>query len=144
MKDSYLGSMGAVALVLVLLLKYAALVTLLDSHPAVVLLFPVLGRYAIVQLCFACDYARSGGGLGAFFTAGCGRRELGTALAVALAVALAAAGSAGIAAGLGVALWSFGVALYARRRFGGVTGDFLGFVCESGEAVALLVLAALL
>ena len=142
MKDSYLGSMGAVALVLLLLLKYAALVVLIGKHPAAVLLFPVLGRYALVQLTFSCDYARPEGGLGAVFTRFCGRSELVTALVTALVAALFTAGVRGLLAFFAVALYSACVGLYARRRFGGVTGDFLGFVCETGEAVALLVLAA--
>ncbi len=142
MKDSRLGSMGAVALILVLLLKYAALQVLLPSRPAAVLLFPVLGRYAIVQLCYSCDYARRGGGLGAFFTRECGLRELGLALAIALITALAAAGWEGLRALFAVSVWAFLVACYAWHRFGGVTGDFLGFVCETGEALCLLALAA--
>ncbi len=140
MKERRLGSMGAVALVLLLLLKYG----LLGGHPAVALLFPVLGRYAIVQLCYSCDYARSGGGLGAFFTSGCGRRELAVALVTALLPAVFVFGMSGAAALAAVAGWSFLVGRYARYRLGGVTGDFLGFVCESGEAVGLLILAALL
>ena len=142
MKDSYLGSMGAVALVLLLLLKFAALTALLEAgRPGAVLLFPVLGRYAIVQLTFSCDYARPEGGLGALFTGFCGRREIGLALGTALVAGLFAAGGRGLVAVAAVALYTGAVSFYARRRFGGVTGDFLGFVCETGEALALLVLA---
>ncbi len=144
MKDSYLGSMGAVALILLLLLKFSALSELVSRYPLVVTVFPVLGRYAVVQLTYSTVYARPEGGLGALFTDNCGLRELGLALLTGLVAGFAGAGFAGIAALCVVALYVFLVASYARSRFGGVTGDILGFACESGEALALLVLVALL
>jgi cobalamin synthase len=64
------------------------------------------------------------------------------ALVTALVTALFTAGLRGLLAFFAVALYSACVGLCARRRLGGVTGDLLGFVCETGEAVALLVLAA--
>jgi adenosylcobinamide-GDP ribazoletransferase len=144
MKDSYLGSMGAVTLILLLLLKFSALSALLSRYPLVVVVFPVLGRYAVVQLTYSSIYARPGGGLGALFTDNCGRRELSLALLSGLIVAFAGAGPAGFAALCAVVFYTFLVAIYARNRFGGVTGDILGFVCESGEALTLLVLVAAL
>ena len=144
MKDSYLGSMGAVALILLLLLKFSVLSTLVFKHPLIVAVFPVLGRYAIVQLTYSSVYARPEGGLGALFTENCGSRELGLALLTGLVVGVAGAGVAGFAALCVVAFYAFLVAAYARSRFGGVTGDILGFICESGEALALLVLVAML
>ncbi|MCD6534321.1 MAG: adenosylcobinamide-GDP ribazoletransferase, partial [Deltaproteobacteria bacterium] len=84
MKDSYLGSMGATALVLLLLLKYSALAVIINKAPLALIIFPVLGRYAIVQLTFSSVYARAEGGLGAIFTNYCGQREWLTAAIITL------------------------------------------------------------
>ncbi|MFH1035560.1 MAG: adenosylcobinamide-GDP ribazoletransferase, partial [Pseudomonadota bacterium] len=61
---------------------------------------------------------------------------------LALVAAGLAAGRAGVAAALAVGLWGGLLALWYRRRLGGVTGDTLGAAIESAEALALMVLCA--
>ncbi|MCD6292464.1 MAG: adenosylcobinamide-GDP ribazoletransferase [Deltaproteobacteria bacterium] len=142
MKDSYLGSMGATALTLLLLLKYSALTVVIDKFPLALIIFPILGRYAIVQLTFSCVYARAEGGLGAIFTNFCGRREWLTATAISLVAGLLFAGTAGLASCFAVAIYAVVIKFMVQQRLGGVTGDILGFACESSEALTLLILAA--
>ena len=143
MKDSFLGSMGATALILLLLLKFSALLTLVKEAPLSLILFPVFGRYAIIQLTFSSDYARPEGGLGAIFTSHCGRRELTIAAATAVTAAILFAGFAGLLSFLAIVLYVILIRSAAGRKLGGVTGDILGFACESSEALTLIILVAL-
>jgi len=142
MKDSYLGSMGATALTLLLLIKYSALSLIITKAPLALVLFPVLGRYAIVQLTFSSVYARPEGGLGAIFTNHCGQRELFSAVIISLISGLLFAGFAGFLSFVAVLIYVVIIKYAAQRRLGGVTGDILGFACESGEALVLIVLAS--
>jgi adenosylcobinamide-GDP ribazoletransferase len=142
MKDSYLGSMGATALTLLLLIKYSALSVIINKAPLALVLFPVLGRYAIVQLTFSSVYARPEGGLGAIFTNHCGQRELLYAAIISLISGFLFAGLAGFLSFIAVMIYVVIIKYAAQRRLGGVTGDILGFACESGEALVLIVLAA--
>ncbi|MCK5916686.1 MAG: adenosylcobinamide-GDP ribazoletransferase, partial [Deltaproteobacteria bacterium] len=142
MKDSFLGSMGATALILLLLLKFSALLTIVKDLPAALIIFPIFGRYAIIQLTFSSEYARPEGGLGATFTNHCGQRELLIAAATSLLSGLIFAGFAGLLSFFGVVLYVIIINYAARRKFNGVTGDILGFACESSEALALVLLVA--
>ncbi len=142
MKDSYLGSMGATALTILLLLKYSALTTIISDTPLVLVIFPVLGRYAIVQLTFSSTYARVEGGLGAIFTNHCGQRELLSAALISLASGFLFAGFKGLLSCLAITLYVVTIRYAAQRRLGGVTGDILGYACESSEALVLIILAA--
>ena len=142
MKDSYLGSMGATALILLLLLKYSALIVIISKAPLTLIIFPILGRYAIVQLTFRSTYARAEGGLGAIFTNHCNQREWLSAVIITLVSGLLFAGFAGLLSCFAIALYVVIIHYVAQRRLGGVTGDILGYACESGEALVLLILAA--
>ena len=143
MKDSFLGSMGATALILLLLLKFSALLTIVKDAPLSLILFPIFGRYAIIQLTFSSEYARPEGGLGKIFTDWCARREISIAALTSLTAGLLFAGFAGILSFLIIVLYVALVGYGARRKLGGVTGDILGFTCESSEALTLIILVAL-
>jgi adenosylcobinamide-GDP ribazoletransferase len=142
MKDSHVGVMGVIALVAVLLLKFAAL----SSIPAgdwwpVVFLMPLAGRAAIVVHVALLPCARPDGLAAIFF-----RRRQG--LAAVWAAAILAAVAWVLLEGRGLAVWcaSIGVALllagYFYRKIGGATGDTLGAVCELVETIPALTLAA--
>ena len=144
MKDSFLGSMGATALILLLLLKFSALLTLVKDAPLSLILFPIFGRYAIIQLTFSSEYARPEGGLGAIFTNHCGIRELSIAALTSFTAGLLFAGVTGLLAFLTIISYVILVRYGARHKLGGVTGDILGFTCESSEALTLIMLVALI
>lgn len=142
MKDSRLGSMGALALIGLFMLKFAALTAVVSGRPAGLLVFPLLGRYAIVQLSFFGDYARVEGGLGANFIDHCRRDDWLTALFLSFLLSFLAAGIVGLTALALVIIYNFFLLIYVRGRLGGISGDILGFGCETSEALALLALAA--
>jgi adenosylcobinamide-GDP ribazoletransferase len=141
MRDHAIGAYGAVALVLDLGAKAAALAVLAERHDA--LRFAVcaaaVARVAPVMLSAALPYARAGGGTGnALGGAGVGRAVIAAAIAAGLCVVLHAPLLLAVAAVVIV-----GVGVTARRALGGVTGDVLGAAAELCEVAALVVAVAL-
>jgi adenosylcobinamide-GDP ribazoletransferase len=140
MRDSRIGSFGALALVLVLLAKVATLQPLLaDGAWRALVLAPVVARSAAVVLIVVYPYARA---------EGLGRAFHDHARARHLAVAALMAGLFGVALApgllLGAALVCIGTALAARplaRRLGGLTGDVYGAAIELCE-LAFLIMAS--
>lgn len=142
MKDSRVGALGVVGLVLGLLLKYAALlaVPIYLKRPAL-LFIPALARFAQVALLAGSRAARSDG-LGNAVLTGLGPAHLLLATAATLPLAWLTLKVVGLTAWLLVTLWTLLVRWYFSRRLGGVTGDIAGFVSETGEIVALLAAVA--
>jgi len=144
MKDSRVGAIGVVALVMVLLLKYLSLNQLpLAQKNAALLFMPAAGRWCQVFLANCATYIRPEGGTGSAFVANVGRPQLlGASLILLLAVLLLFSFKGLLLLGLllldGTLLW-----LYFERRLGGVTGDVLGASAELTEVVFLLLLLAL-
>jgi adenosylcobinamide-GDP ribazoletransferase len=138
MKDPRLGGFGAAGLILLLVVKLAALEGVLRSPhalPALIAL-PALARWAAVIAAKAYPSARPGG-MGDFFRRGLGRRELVIATALA-GLAVAPLGWRGpiLWAAAGLALLA--MAHLARRRLGGLTGDVYGAIIELAETSALV------
>ncbi len=142
MKDPHCGPQGVTALVLVLLLKFAALAAILEAGDYLpLILAPFLGRTALPLLFLTTPYVRPGG-LGAALASGLPRRAGTGVLIAAGALALFLAGAPGLLV-LALTLAAFYSLRQAmKRRIGGTTGDTAGALVELTEAVALL--AALL
>ena len=141
MRDHAIGAYGAVALVLDLGAKTAALAVLAERHDA--LRFAVcaaaVARVAPVLLSSALPYARSGGGTGnALRGTGWVRAALAVAIGAAICILLHAPLLLAVAFAVTV-----GVGLVARHALGGVTGDVLGAAAELCELAALVVAVAL-
>ena len=136
MKDPRCGPMGVTAVVLVLLLKFAALASLPLTH-TVLWLAPMLARTAITTAFLCTPYVRSQG-LGTALTQA---PRLACLAAVLAAVAIAAcAGWHGARALLLVSV-VFACWRYAcMQRLGGMTGDTLGGLTELAEAAVLIAL----
>lgn len=140
MKDPYSGPGAVVALVLLLLVKFAALESILTAgHWTLLLLAPVLGRTALPLLFLTTPYVRKGG-LGSALARHLPRRA-GMAVVLASALAVAALGETG-AVSLVVAAAAF-VVLRAmmRRRIHGTTGDTAGAMVEIIETAVLVTVA---
>jgi adenosylcobinamide-GDP ribazoletransferase len=148
MRDHAIGSYGAVALVLVILLKIVTIAALADSRHAVpgLLLAPVLGRWSAVILSATESYARPSEDDGPHSVGSpirfVGRRELLIATITAVTLAAAVGRWFGGASLLLVAAASICCGWHCRRRIGGVTGDTLGAGIEISECVVLLLFAA--
>jgi adenosylcobinamide-GDP ribazoletransferase len=137
MKDPRCGPMGVVALVLAVLLKFAAIASLHPAPWSELILAPLLARASLTALFLTTPYVR-GGGLGA---------ALSSAPRNACAVAIAA--SAGFCLlgrwhgvlALAVAAVVFGAWRAAcLKRLGGITGDTAGALAEMVEVAVLVAL----
>ncbi len=139
MKDSRIGAMGALALIVVLLLKVVLIAGASPTWPAL-LLAPVLGRWADCYGIYCFPPAREGG-LGRTFNAHVRQRDLWWSSVMTAACALLCAGIAGlIAVGLALVVAHL-LARWWVRDLGGLTGDTYGALCELGEVVALAALS---
>ncbi|KAB2967160.1 adenosylcobinamide-GDP ribazoletransferase [Zoogloea sp.] len=148
MKDSRIGSYGAIGLVLMLLAKYLVLSALGadEDYPvlAALLVAHPLSRLAAVSIMAVLDYARTDDSAK---SAPVARRpdagELGIAtLAGVLPLLLLPAAAALVALGVTVVVVLMALRTFARR-LGGYTGDALGAVQQLSEiAIYLGVLAA--
>lgn len=141
MADSRLGAFGAVALVLVLVGRIAALVSLGAQAPAALVGAHALARLAGLPLLRWLPSARDRGTTAAFAGAprapGLALAALATLLLTALLWGAAAAWAWLAAAGVVLALGA-----WFRRRLGGVTGDALGATSQLAELAVYLALLA--
>jgi adenosylcobinamide-GDP ribazoletransferase len=148
MKDSRIGTYGAVGAGLLIALK-CALLSAMESTGviAALLIAHPLSRFAATALIWKLDYARDEGKAkpmaqqmttGEFFTAGaCGLTPL-LAVGMLASSAWATRGAALLAASVAT-VW---LASKFVRRIGGYTGDCLGAVQQVTEVVIYLCLAA--
>jgi adenosylcobinamide-GDP ribazoletransferase len=140
MKDPRSGPAGVAVLVLLLLLKFAALEALIASGlDSAILLVPMIGRVALVASLIYLPYVRPEG-LGASMARALPKDQarlvmLGSALLCLLFWGWVAFLVAGACAFVFVVLRQG-----LMGRLGGVTGDGAGAICELLEAVALVAL----
>lgn len=142
MKDSSTGAIGAAFVVLLLLLKFLAIEEMpFEAKAASLVVFPMVGRWAMVPLAFLLPCARPSG-LGEAF-AGCGRRVLAVSTVITSAALVVFFGLLALAimAALGIIIYLS--SRYFRRKVGGVTGDVFGFHSEAAEVLFLVLLLAM-
>lgn len=139
MRDPHIGAMGAVAIIAILLLKTAAVISLPEAFfRKGILVMPVAGRGAMV-VALMLPYAREKG-LGQAFARHRSRIDSVVAAVLVFGAAVYALGPAGLWALVGSLAAAGGVLGIAWRRIRGVTGDVCGAVNEAAECAFLLVL----
>jgi adenosylcobinamide-GDP ribazoletransferase len=137
MKDPYTGSAGVSALVILLLVKFAALQTLVEcSCWPVLLMVPVIARAGLLTLLLTTPYVRAGG-MGDAAARHLDRWTGGLVVAAVAVGVLLEAGKMGIwlLAAAGAAF--FWVRFAILRRIGGTTGDTAGALVEISEMTLL-------
>jgi adenosylcobinamide-GDP ribazoletransferase len=143
MKDSRVGAVGAMALVLALGLKYQALLALPPQFKREALLFfPLAARFAQVQMTVGSRRARNDG-LGSAFIGGVGITELLLAAVCTLAAGYLLLGVNGVACAVSLFLVTWGIKFWSHQRLGGITGDIIGCASEINEISCLLMLLIL-
>ncbi|MEL0167015.1 MAG: adenosylcobinamide-GDP ribazoletransferase [Pseudomonadaceae bacterium] len=143
MKDPACGPIGVISLVLVLLVKWAALVSLLESGAwLALLLVPWVARGALAGLLLSTPYVRPQG-MGAQLVDNLPRVRL-VQILVLHAVLVLLFGWSGLLALLVAALLTLLWRQRLRSRIGGTTGDTAGALVEVLEAAVLVALVALL
>jgi len=138
MKDSRLGTFGAVALILLLAVKVAA-ISYQDFPVTALFLAPVAGRGIMVLAAYGSRHR--GEGMAALFISGLDRRSVQWAAIIGLVPALIL-GWTGILAVVGAYLGAIWFRRFADSRLQTINGDVLGAICEFSETLFLLVACA--
>jgi adenosylcobinamide-GDP ribazoletransferase len=144
MKDPRKGTFGVVALILVLLAKWAALARIVEWSGLLpwIVAAAAASRFCQVELAASLPYARAEGGTAAPFVSGAKWWHRVVAFVLVMAVCMAACGPAGAGAPLvGWIIMRFFRRRW-RKRIGGVTGDLLGAGSELVETALLFIVAA--
>jgi adenosylcobinamide-GDP ribazoletransferase len=145
MRDPRLGSFGAAAVAIAVLVEAAALGALAVAGDAVTgfVVAGVLSRAAAVPLAATLPYARAEGGTGSVLSGRVTAVAAAVGCGVAVLVAVLLLGWDGVAlAGAATAI-AAASGIGSRFWLGGVTGDTLGATVQVVEIAALVVLLAL-
>ncbi len=142
MKDSRIGSYGMLALLLVTLMRWSAIVALLTAgqHWAGLIAAGALSRAPMAVLIATLPNARGAGLSHSTGTPPTGAVTAALLIAATFALLCTGLGLLGMAAL--VAVTTFALARLARARIGGQTGDVLGAAQQLAEAAALAMAAA--
>jgi adenosylcobinamide-GDP ribazoletransferase len=139
MKKGDIGSMGVVALVLIILIKFLAIFSL-PSEMRFKLLFltPLIGKGSILILNFHSPYARKDGGLGKAFVEGMESFVIYVTILITLTLTFFLVGLKGLLLLIVITCLILIGKQYTLRKMGGVTGDTMGAAAETGELFFLL------
>jgi adenosylcobinamide-GDP ribazoletransferase len=135
LKDSRMGTFGALGLMFLLAVKVGAL-AVSDMSLAEVFAAPAVGRGFMVFSTYGSRHR--GEGMAAMFLAGVDERAARLALIIALAAALFA-GLAGLLAAAIAYAAAFWFRQFAENRLPSINGDVMGGICELSETVFLLI-----
>ena len=143
MKDHHVGAFGVVAIVLVWLMKAAALAQLAIGGHWVWIPVPfILARLTQVMLAVTLPYARNEGGTAEAFVKQAGAPHFIVAVTCALILCGLLVQLGALALLVVTLLIGHLLARWMKRVFGGVTGDLLGFSSELVESILLFAIAA--
>jgi adenosylcobinamide-GDP ribazoletransferase len=144
MKDPRSGPIAVVTLVLVLLLKFAALLALIEQpHSVVLIIVPLIARSAMLGLFLTTPYVRPGG-LGQALADHLPRLAGMQVLAASALACVLVAGLSGVLAVVLAALVFAWLRHAMLRRLGGTTGDTAGALLELLEMTVIVCLALFL
>lgn len=144
MKDPRSGPIAVVTLVLVLLLKFAALLALIEQqHSVFLIVVPLIGRAALLGLFLTTPYVRAGG-LGQALADHLPRLAGKWVLAVSALACVLIAGLGGVLALVIALLVFFWLRQVMLRRLAGTTGDTAGALLELLEMTVIVGLALVL
>ena len=143
MKDSHIGAFGVVGISLLLLVKFAAIVSLSGWEWETLVLAPVFGTWAMVLAITVFPYARKNG-VGQAFKQGATIFKLLIATIITLAAAVLLAGWWGIVIMAVTCLVTIMIGFFFKPRLGGLTGDTYGAIKEVNEVVVLIISPVLL
>ena len=143
--DPHIGTFGVAGLIVLLLLKYTCLLsgeTAPFSLYRMLLLAPVLSRWAMVYAAVVFPYGRAKGSLGSLFVLHVSRRSLMVSSIAAIIIAGLVGGWFGLAALALTWIVMIGIARWTMTRIPGLTGDVYGAINELTELAVLLLATA--
>ena len=144
MKDSRLGSFGAIGLILLFLTLWSCYTVVLPKYILAVLLLPMAGRYCAIQACCLSTYAEGGGGLGRRLVEMTKPVHVLIYLVLIGVFAWFVVGPLAFAAFIATAVLGLLLTFYLNKKIGGMTGDTIGMTIELTQALYLASLAVIL
>jgi adenosylcobinamide-GDP ribazoletransferase len=143
MKDSRTGAMGVIAVVCILVMKFASLCAMSpETFCRALLVMPLAGRGAILLAMSWLQYARTEGGLGTLFYSS-GSRSAAMLAFVLLTTLLAfMVPDLLVPTLLGIVSVTLLFGWWCRTKLGGATGDTLGATCELAETITAVCFTA--
>ncbi|MFC0820291.1 adenosylcobinamide-GDP ribazoletransferase [Moraxella marmotae] len=142
MKDTHTGAMGVIAIVVIMLLKFAAVYSLIEQQQMAVLIFaPMLGRLSVLMMFASTPYVRSGG-IGSAFGDVAWRPLVAVILLYLMGLWLLPVKLA-LGLGLGLVLTVAFLRYIFVKRIGGITGDTLGAGIELVEMMSVILAVVL-
>lgn len=163
MKDSRIGGFGAIGLISLLGLKYVSLLStgdilvtntslfgisvkyvscyvlpVLVNKCVVLMVMPVVGRWAQVCAAGLSSYARSGLGTGSFIAGNTTRKQVIFVTLFPVCLFWFFYSLSGFVIFAIISIFTLGWIWYIKRKIGGMTGDTLGATNEISELVFLL------
>lgn len=138
MRDSRVGSMGVIAGILNVMLRYSILLELPASIiPVLLIAQAAAGRWAMALGLHFFPYARKDG-LGQGFTAEKKIFYVALSSLLALLIALLITGTPGLLIVLIVGILALLIACWVKGKLGGLTGDVYGALNEVSENIFLI------
>ncbi len=135
LKDSRLGTFGALGLFLLLIVKVGALAQT-DFRPFMLFLAPVASRAIMVLAVYRSPHRVEG--MAALFLPGMNSRVVTWAAIIGLVLALIGGWHAIVAVG-GAYVGALLFRRFAESRLSAINGDVIGAICELSEALVLLI-----
>ncbi len=139
MKDSDIGTFGALSLIFVVIIKWLAVLKMVktDSFSLIIPAY-VVSRFSMSYLSVFMPYARKKAGIGKPFVENAKTKDAVIAFAVSFVLVAIAAKGAGIAMLFSGFFITFLLRLLYMKKLGGVTGDLLGATSEIIETLLLI------
>lgn len=143
MKDSRVGTFGALGLIVLILGKFLAIKEMQQNEVIRgIIIAPVIGRTLMTLLMYKRKYARDKEGLGDLFIGVLERKNFIIALVLGVVITLAIGREKGIILILIMAIITLLFRNYVESKIDGVTGDILGASVELNELLIYILLTS--
>ena len=151
MKDSSIGTYGALAVAILLLMKAVFLFEIAggsDESPVIAVLYPALILVPAAARCaqvlsIRIFPAAKKEGFGAVFKNGVRTRDAAAAVIISAAALTAVWGLMGLVILFSGIIFMLAAGLWIKSRIGGLNGDSYGAVCELTELVLLIIISVI-